>query len=157
MRRRMARANKQVDPREFRGADEESDDEDKCSAKRKRRNLGNAAPHSVRSHAGGSSSSLSSSDNEQEDVAAKIPVSTLSRARMRTTDNRIAQLSVSLCLSARLTFCFSLSLCTLRTLSYSAQRARARALRKRENFDICASHKHNEHVSYISSSLPLVN
>jgi hypothetical protein len=55
MRRRMARAKKKVDPFESRGSDDESDDEDKLSAKRKRRNSGNSTPHSLRgSHAAGS-------------------------------------------------------------------------------------------------------
>ena len=47
MHRRMARAKKKVDPFEFRGSDDESDDEDKLSAKRKRSNSGNSTPHSV--------------------------------------------------------------------------------------------------------------
>jgi hypothetical protein len=34
MHRRMARAKKKVDPFEFRGSDDESDDEDKLSAQR---------------------------------------------------------------------------------------------------------------------------
>jgi hypothetical protein len=43
----MARTKKKVDPFEFPGSDDESDDEDKLSAKRKRRNSGNSTPHSV--------------------------------------------------------------------------------------------------------------
>ena len=38
MRRRMARTKKKVDPFEFPGSDDESDDEDKLSSKRTRRN-----------------------------------------------------------------------------------------------------------------------
>jgi hypothetical protein len=75
MRRRMARGKKKVDPFEFRGSDEESDDEDKLSAKRKGRNSGNSTPHSLRgSHAGGSSP-CSDVDGDRPNCRARLSFS----------------------------------------------------------------------------------
>ena len=76
MRRRMARTKKKVDPFEFPGSDDESDDEDKwLSAKRKRRNSGNSTPHSLRgSHAGGSSP-CSDVDGERANCRARLSFS----------------------------------------------------------------------------------
>jgi hypothetical protein len=71
MRRHIARAKKK-DPFEFRGSDDESDNEDKLSVKRKRRNSGNSTPHSVNGldDGGGSpcdeESGLGSSDNDDK-------------------------------------------------------------------------------------------
>ena len=58
----------------------------------------------------------------------------LSRARSRTTGNRIAQLSVFLCLSARF------------VRSHTTRGHVERECRP-ENIDICTKHKHNKHVS----------
>jgi hypothetical protein len=75
MRRRMARAKKKVDPFESRVSDDESDDEDKLSAKRKRRNSGNSTPHSLRgSHAGGSSP-CSDVDGDRSNCRARLSFS----------------------------------------------------------------------------------
>jgi hypothetical protein len=83
MRRRMARAKKKVDPFEFRGSDDESDDEDKLSAKRNRRNSGNSTPHSLRgSHAGGSSP-CSDVDGDRSNCRARL--SWAWRSAIRTT------------------------------------------------------------------------
>jgi hypothetical protein len=72
MHRRMARAKKKVDLFEFRGSDDESDDEDKLSAKRKRRNLGNSTPHSVNGLDDGGGSPCRDEDGGRSTCRAKL-------------------------------------------------------------------------------------
>jgi hypothetical protein len=68
----MARAKKKVDPFEFRGSDDEIDDEDKLSAKRKRRNLGNSTPHSVTGLDDGGGSPCRDEDGGRSTCRAKL-------------------------------------------------------------------------------------
>ena len=72
MRRRMARTKKKVDPFEFPGSDDESDDEDKLSAKRKRRNSGNSTPHSVNGLDDGGGSTCRDEDGGRSTCRAKL-------------------------------------------------------------------------------------
>jgi len=74
------------------------------------------------------------SDSGTTSWTTKLHMPDLSRARSRTTGNRIAQLSVFLCLSARC------------VRSHTTRGHVERECRP-ENIDICTKHKHNKHVS----------
>ena len=68
----MARTKKKVDPFEFQCSDDESDDEDKLSAKRKRRNSGNSTPHSVNGLDDGGGSTCRDEDGGRSTCRAKL-------------------------------------------------------------------------------------
>ncbi len=72
MRRRMAWTKKKVDPFEFQCSDDESDDEDKLSAKRKSHNSGNSTPHSVNGLDDGVGSTCRDEDGGLSTCRAKL-------------------------------------------------------------------------------------